>query len=413
MPGTAGNGRKPVDEKAVPPQPGTPSPPLTFQDSSGTVRASKQSMKYFEEAWPFAESEKIVLNQKTAAEKNRLRILGLIARRQCLSQRQLTQVTGLRASTIYNIVRTLIDQGLIREGAPIKADRVGPKETELEVVADALWSVGVTLDVRSHRITIINACGHTLAQETLPPGIPAAELLPYLSERIQASAQAAGLARERLAGVGVSVPGVIEPRSGTVLISRSLDLHSYPLREPLAQQLGCPVWIERNVACGAYAEHNMGIARDRDSFIYFILRPVANKRPLIGLALVLGEKIFRGCNSAAGEVDYNLAYGPNAPLLSSTSITPETADKFYGSLASTFTGIVNLLDISCIVLSCDDDNLTVDRFQRLGETITEGLVPVPGRRFDLLRSGLGQEGILSGSALLALHRGMATRLAAS
>ncbi|AHF92243.1 ROK family transcriptional regulator [Opitutaceae bacterium TAV5] len=368
-------------------------------------------MEFFEDAWPFTNLENTMFSQKIAAGKNRLRILGLIARRRGISQRQLVLTTGHQPSTISNIVRTLKEQGVVREGATIETERMGPKETELEVPPDCLWCAGVGLDGLGHRIILVNASGHTIAQEQLPPGLPSDTLPDFLAGRIHACAASAGLAPDRFGGVGVSVPGVVDTQSGMVLISRSLDLHDFPLGPLLRKALDRPVWIERNVACGAYAEYDIGVARQRDSFIYFFLRFAAGQRAQVGLSLVIGEKVFQGSNSAAGEVDSNLASVPYTTSLAALHATSADTDAFYDTLAKNLIGIVNLLDISCVVFSCNDEHLTLERFQRLGDTIASGLIPLARRRFEFLRSSMGAEGILLGAARLALHRSLAARLA--
>lgn len=367
-------------------------------------------MDFFEKAWPFAESGDGVFTQRAAADKNRLRILGLIARRRCLSQRQLALATGLQPSTVSNIVRFLKEQGIVRDGAPIEAERVGPKETELELAPDCIWCAGVTLDSAGHRIALVNACGHVLAQETLPPGTPSDQIVLRVAEGVRTCAARAGLPLTRLGGLGVSVPGVVDSERGIVLISRGLGLSNLPLCEPFEEALGCPVWVERNVACGAYAEHHAGAARGRDSFVYFLLRSDSEHPLSFGLAVVIGEKVFHGCNSAAGEVDRNI-FPVASPTWGGEAGDASGADAFYGAFGRALTGIVNLLDVSCLVLSSNDERLTAERFERLCETVATGLVPVPERRFDLVRSGMGIDGILLGSALLALHRGLAALLA--
>jgi predicted NBD/HSP70 family sugar kinase len=367
-------------------------------------------MDFLEHAWPFTDSVDGVFTQKAGADKNRLRILGLIARRRCLSQRQLAITTGLQPSTVSNIVRALKTQGIIREGAAIEAERAGPKETELELVPETVYCAGVTLDPLGHRIVLVNACGHVLAQDRLPPGTTIANLVPAITQHIQDCAKSAGLDPARLGGLGVSVPGVVNAARGTVLISRSLGLHRMPLREPFEKTLGCPVWIERNVDCGAYAEHHIGAARQRDSFIYFYLRGDPGHPLIFGLSLVVGERIFHGCNSAAGEVDKNLLSDAAVSAYLPRADGDHDTDAFYEALAHTLAGIVNLLDIGCVILGSNDDRLTTERFTLLGEKISANLIPVPDRRFDLLRSGMGIDGIILGSALLALHRSLASRL---
>jgi predicted NBD/HSP70 family sugar kinase len=365
-------------------------------------------MEFFEKAWPFTESSDGIFTQKLAAEKNRLRILGLIARRKCLSQRQLATTTRLQPSTVSNIVRSLKESGIIREGAPIEADRVGPKEMELELVASAAWSIGLNLDALKHRLVVVNAMGHVLTQESLPPGLPVDELGSILPDTINDLATRLGLDPSKLAGIGVSVPGAVNADTGVVLVSRSLNLSRYPLREKLEHALGHPIWVERNVACGAYAEYQIGAARDRDSFVYFLLRSSPGQPDTFGLALVIGEKIFHGCNSAAGEVDSNIMTAPTA--LAPDLQNDANVAAFYQAYANGIAGIINLLDVSCLVLCSNDDRLTRSRFDQINQTIQTNLIPVPDRRFDFLRSGMGIEGMTLGSALLALHRGLAAQL---
>lgn len=364
-------------------------------------------MDFFDRVWPFTESAEGIFNQKIAADQNRLRILGLIARRKCLSQRQLATTTGLQASTVSNIVRDLKGLGIIREGEAIEAERVGPKEMTLEVVAGVAWSVGLRLIDTGHRLIIVNALGHVLASETIPPGLSIDELLEVIPTRVHHLACRLGLDRSKLGGLGVSVPGVIDSENGMVLVSRSLHLASYPLREALQTALGTPVWIERDVACGAYVEHHTGIARDRESFVYLLIRSAPGRADTFGMALVIEEKIFRGCNSAAGEIDPNLLSNCAFQGGLSARDTSERVDHFYVSCAASIASITNLLDIRCIVLCTDDAGLTQKRFQMLSETVQSLLVPVPNRQIDLLRSMQGDEGIVLGGALLALHRHLA------
>lgn len=368
-------------------------------------------MDFFEKAWPFAESTTAAFTHLGVADKNRLRILGLLARRRCLSQRQLTIATGLQASTVSNIVRYLKEIGIIRDGAAIEADRAGPKETQIEIIPHSLWSVGVSLDPLGHRLSVMNACGHIMTQESLPPGIATPDLLATLPERIRECATRVGLDPAKLGGMGISVPGVVDAETGTVLISRALHLEQTPLREPLEKALGCPVWIERNVTCGAYAEHNTGAARDHDSFTYFLLRSDPGQPMTFGIALVMGEKIFHGCNSAAGEVDRNLLSSAFNLLPADGQNTAQIATAFYAALGDGLTGITNLLDINNIVICSNDEHLTPDRFRQVAERISAGLIPVPRRQLNLLRSSLGIDGPLLGAALLALHRALATQLA--
>lgn len=365
-------------------------------------------MNCFSNPWPFQNGGDGYSNLTGMAENNRLRVLGLIARRKYLSQRQLAQATGMQRSTVSYIVRDLKELGIIREGVPIRSDRVGPKETELEIVPGFAWSVGLQLDKVVNRLCVVNAMGHILTQESFPPGMKFPEVIASMPQRVKEIAARLSLDIENLSGVGVSVPGVVDSEEGQVLVSRNLQLRSVALRDELQKTMDCPVWVDRNVVCGAYAEHFAGAARDRDSFLYFLLKTDEGRPEIFGLAIIIAEQIFRGCNSAAGEVDHT--------FLAKLFQTPDnwgddaSMDEFYRSCAEGLAGIVNLLDMSCMVMCSDDERLTEKRFQILNDGVNADLVPVPGRRFELLRSGSGVDGMMLGAALLSLHRSLASRL---
>ncbi len=367
-------------------------------------------MEFFDHAWPFSDKSDGVFTQKTAAERNRIRILGLLACRVCKSQRQIAALTGLQASTVSNIVRELKNSSIIREGQAIEADRVGPKETELEIVDHFTWAAGVSLDPQGYRVMLVNALGHVLAKHHLPPGISLEQLPDELAKAIPECAKRAGLAPSKVGGVGISVPGAVNSETGEILVSRSLGLSRVPLRDSLQTALNCPVWVERNVACGAYAESQIGAAIGRESFIYFLLRSEPNQPEIFGLSLVVGEKIFHGCNSAAGEVDQNILAACFAHLDENGRPKPGSLDAFYESYARGLAGIINLLDVGCLILCSNDDNLTQSRFDHINNILQGSLVPIPDRRFHLIRSDIGIDGMLHGAALLALHRSLAAHI---
>lgn len=368
-------------------------------------------MEFLEQAWPFSETGEGSFNHQTTADLNRLRVLGLLVRRKCRSQRELTVTTGLRASTVSNIVRDMKSWGIVREGEPMDAERVGPKETELEMVGSAAWSVGVHLFGGGQRLTIVNAMGHVLASEASVGDVEIGAWMETLPKTIGKLTKQLGLNPSRLGGIGVTIPGVVDSGRGEILISRSLKVHSFPVSAPLRRALKCPVWVERDVVCGAYAEHYAGEVQDRPSFIYLMIRNAPEKADAFGLALVVEERLFRGCHSAAGEIDRNFLSNCQFEVGASERDSDDS-DIFYKAFGASVGSIVNLLDVGCGVICCDDPAFTPERFSALHESVCGSLIPVPGRMFELRRSGMGHDGVVLGAALLASHRQLASRLGA-
>jgi predicted NBD/HSP70 family sugar kinase len=68
--------------------------------------------------------------------------------------------------------------------------------------------------------------------------------------------------------------------------------------------------------------------------------------------------------------------------------------------------LVDLLDPETLVVCSDEQLLTNDNLLVLRQTILESLIPVPGRKLEIVRSPLGIDGTLYGAALMGLHRGL-------
>jgi glucokinase len=106
---------------------------------------------------------------------------------------------------------------------------------------------------------------------------------------------------DRLDGVGVGVPSVVQFDTGRVLSTVNLPLTDVPLREVLSERIGVPVFVDNDATVAALAE-----AHDEQ------MRMVARHLVMItvgtgvGGGLVLGGRIYRGASGAAGELGHTL-----------------------------------------------------------------------------------------------------------
>jgi predicted NBD/HSP70 family sugar kinase len=117
-------------------------------------------------------------------------------------------------------------------------------------------------------------------------------------------AGAAGVVREALDALPADAPlrtivvavGDVTAREGGGM--RPATAKAGPVFDAMAVALppGVPVHLENNVNCAALAELHEGAARDRHTFGY--LRIGVG----IGLGIVVGGRVLRGANGAAGEV---------------------------------------------------------------------------------------------------------------
>ncbi|MBC2933483.1 ROK family protein [Nocardioides sp. zg-1228] len=98
-----------------------------------------------------------------------------------------------------------------------------------------------------------------------------------------------------LAGVGVAAAGLVDRAGERVMFAPHLPWQGEPLRELLADRLGCAVLLDNDANCAARAEATHGAARGAGSALMITMGTG------IGGAVLLDGRVVRGANGMAGE----------------------------------------------------------------------------------------------------------------
>ena len=115
----------------------------------------------------------------------------------------------------------------------------------------------------------------------------------------------AGLSGQKLAGVGVGVPGFIQMDKGIVVGAPNLPaFDNYPVRDEIEKRLGAQVILENDANAAALGEKWMGAGRGIDDLILITLGTG------IGGGIVSSGKILRGYLGMAGEIGH-VTISPN------------------------------------------------------------------------------------------------------
>ena len=113
-------------------------------------------------------------------------------------------------------------------------------------------------------------------------------------------AQEGGVPMEEIASVGAGVPGVVDIRTGSIVYTCNLPLRNIPLRKLFKRRLGLHLYVENDANCAALAEYYAGAGQGSKRFVTITLGTG------IGSGIILGGKILRGFNFAAGEMGHNV-----------------------------------------------------------------------------------------------------------
>lgn len=232
---------------------------------------------------------------------NRSVILDVIRRSENgLSRVELGHSTGLSAQTVSNICRKLLDQALIEEAGK-ESTGPGKPRTILRLRPSGIFAVGVHLDPAMMTFVILDLTGAVVKRSRVRTPLPAdpTGTIAAISAEVERLVLASGIDRHKIAGLGVAVPGPIDPDRGAVIDPPHLfGWHQVPLRDALALTTGLPVIVDKDVTAAAVAETWVGGAHGIGSFVFFYLGTG------IGAGLVLNDELLRGSSNNAGEIGH-------------------------------------------------------------------------------------------------------------
>lgn len=120
-------------------------------------------------------------------------------------------------------------------------------------------------------------------------------------EMLQQARQAAGSAvAGSLAGIGISSPGPVDPRTGVIVEPPNLgpEFRDIPITAAASGSLDLPAFLDRDTNVAALGERAFGAARGFDDFIYLTVSTG------VGGAIVTGGRILHGPDGLAGELGH-------------------------------------------------------------------------------------------------------------
>jgi glucokinase-like ROK family protein len=243
-------------------------------------------------------------NLKLVQKINRSLVLNLIKEKGPISRADISKITKLTRSTVSNIVEYLIKKDLIKE-IGLTSSGVGRKAILLKLNSKAYYSMGVDLGTLHTTIVITNLLGRIEKRIEYPTNghQDKDKIIEKLIAAIHNINKDFGVKWEKMAGIGVAAPGLID-KKGTMLITPNFGWKDTPLGEILKKEFHIPVFVDNNVNAMALAEFEFGKGQGARNFVFI------NVGMGIGAGVVINGKLFHGESNCTGEighttVDYN------------------------------------------------------------------------------------------------------------
>jgi N-acetylglucosamine repressor len=230
----------------------------------------------------------------TSKEINRQIVLNLVREYQPISRADLARRMEVARGMVSPLVNELIECGLLYEAA-MGTSRRGRKPTMLHVRAHDRLVVGIDVRLSETQIMLADFAGRTLALEMFRTPAAPRELVGELAGRVSRLLETHA-AEGSCQGIGVVLPGMVDPPTGRLVNAPTLGWKDVDLRAPLEEALGIPVHVERDAVACALAQVWQGRpGPEQDSYVYVTFSDG------VGAGLVVNGRVVRGAGSTAGE----------------------------------------------------------------------------------------------------------------
>ena len=266
------------------------------------------------------------LRSNDIRESNEKLVLSLIFQAGRASQSEIVQSTGLKAPTVFRIFTKLEEEGFIRLcGEEDAGDTDGRKSREKKgrrpsfycVRPEACYAVGVDFSSLAASVIVVNFGNEVIDHESidLAQGLDRDSVLDRIAALIHAALNRRGLTAERVIGLGVAAPGVVDTVEGRVVqYGRIEGLSDYSIKDRYEAEFGVPVYVHNNasvIAASVYHYGHYGPERSAESLLAILVRSG------VGGALVENGKIFLNGTRTALEI---------GSLSAGTRTAPDPAD---------------------------------------------------------------------------------------
>jgi len=234
---------------------------------------------------------------------NRQIVLNYIREKEPISRAEISQETALQRSTISLIVEELKTRGLIYE---IEGESTGGRPpTLLRLRAAGYMAIGVDLGTAQTTIAVADLVGRVVDRERFDTSPDMMAMHRKVTACVQKFIKRYG----NIEGIGVSVPGLVDPETSTALFIPHFKWRNWSLASDLRKATGLSVTIDNDANAAALAELWLGRPEIRDvrDFILVLVEEG------LGTGIIFDGQVYQGVAGAAGEFGH-MTIGKGAPV---------------------------------------------------------------------------------------------------
>ncbi len=209
-------------------------------------------------------------------------------------KQELAQNLNLSVPTVLSNTSDLMEMGLLTELDESKSTG-GRRARAIGIQKDCCFSLGVDITANHVGMVLVNMGGEVILQKRVREKFQTTiAYLSRLAEMIK-DFYTGQVEEEKLLGIGISLPGIVNAEDRMLIRSHALKLENYSLKM-MEQIMPLPVHFENDANAAMLAESQ----KEMENTVYLSLNNT------LGGAVCIRGRLFIGDNRKAGEVGHML-----------------------------------------------------------------------------------------------------------
>ncbi|MDQ3821587.1 MAG: ROK family transcriptional regulator, partial [Acidobacteriota bacterium] len=244
-----------------------------------------------------------VARSDTIRDINRQIVLNYVRERAPISRADIAHETALQRSTISLIIDELKAEGLIDE---IEGESTGGRPPiMLRLRAAEAIAIGVDLGTTRTVIATSDLAGRVLEREEFETNPNSKKTLARIIDCVRKFIKKG----KGIEGVGISLPGLVDPETGTAYFIPHFKWRDWAIAEEMQSAVGLPVTVDNDANAAALAELWFGRPEIREvrDFIMVLVEEG------LGTGVIFDGQVYHGEHGVAGEFGH-MTIGSGAPV---------------------------------------------------------------------------------------------------
>lgn len=232
--------------------------------------------------------------------KSEKQILKVVRSKKLISRASIARETNLSKPVVSEGVARLINMGVLVEVKKGKSSKKGGKRPVLlSFRPDFRYIVGMDIGGTNIRAILTDMEGNVIKKTVSRTG-KLNSTSKFFEKCIEIIDSVAVVPRDKILGIGVGIPGTVDPKTGFIYNMPALELKDVRLREFLEDHYDLSTFLANDVTLNALGEMWRGAAKGKRNVLLVSIGTG------LGAGLIVNRELYEGAHGMAGEMGFTV-----------------------------------------------------------------------------------------------------------